>query len=244
MNNDKEFKKLAKGMAWASYAGVVVFADVMFISMMWSHFPDAPILRGLAIFGSLAMAVSAVALPIGLEYWFSPGLQYWAAIAFTVADLALQSINLIVATGLSSATTPAWVVGLADFTPASPMIVALGWAIVLLLGDESKLRHTKRHAESMVLDRVKKNIMAQLDSPEMKEEYVKRAKIIMAQGFEGLYSGDGKTEAKPVSREEKTVALPTRKPVIVKPAPQPEAQGRLAFANDKEGFTNPPTLSK
>lgn len=142
-------KSMKVGMAgcaqWAVYvivALVVIFGDVMFIKLMWTHFPDG-LLRIGALGGAVATACSILVLLVGKAHWFRPGPQLIFAYAFTGVEVAVSLLNVLLASGVTSGLMVAWDMA----APASPFVALVGWVIVLQLDQATVQKHEDMEME-------------------------------------------------------------------------------------------------
>lgn len=139
--NEQALKQLAVVMAALTYAGAVIYGDVMFLQVMSRVFPADGVLRVLALAGAVMTAASAIVLPAALHWWFAPGLQTVWGILFWLLDIAALGLNSILAyQTMSGRADPmaAW----QTISPATPLLAVVGWGIAFLL-DPS---HQKRQA--------------------------------------------------------------------------------------------------
>jgi len=149
--NTKALRLIAQVLAWLTYAGAVMYGDIMFITVMHNAFPVG-IMGTLATAGAIMTAVSAITLPLALHYWFAPGLQFVWGIIFWLLDVVALSLNAMlayaVATGILDSTLTQWQV----ISPATPLLAVVGWGLVFLLDPENKLRHAQAELEADLID--------------------------------------------------------------------------------------------
>lgn len=153
MNRNKQgMKTLSLALAAATYAGAVLYGDIMFLQVMSDVFPSG-ILGALAMGGALMTAVSALTLPLALHFWLAPGLQFIAGVIFWAFDVAILALNSILAYAVAAGgpidpNLALW----ADFAPASPLVAVIGWGLIFLLDPSHKLRHAQAELESDLID--------------------------------------------------------------------------------------------
>ena len=174
--NSKGMKYLAIGAAALIYAGAVVYADVMYLQIMGDVFPEG-ILGALAMAGAVMMAASALALPVALHFWFSPGLQFIGGIIFWVADIAVLALNSILAFQVASGAVADSFLGVwALLSPASPILAVIGWGILFLLDPSHKLRHAQSGLEADMLDIHAKQLKLAAEDEQVYQVLVEGAK--------------------------------------------------------------------
>lgn len=149
--NTKALATLAQVLAWLTYCGAVIYGDVMFINVMHTAFPDG-LMGALATAGAIMTAVSAIALPIALHYWFSPGLQFLWGIIFWGLDVVALGLNAILAYGVATNRIDPALMQWQNVSPATPLIAVIGWGIAFLLDPAYKLRHAQAELESDLID--------------------------------------------------------------------------------------------
>ena len=212
--SQRDLAGLAKGMAWASYIGAVLFSDVMFVVMMWDYFPSATLgivgiaLSAFAIFGSVALSISAIGLPLAMHHWTSPGKQFWAAIMFWVVDVLALVANIVVAVGIKNPNgTFEWIRSAADFTPAMPVLAVIGWGIIFLLDDEQMMRQALREASSEMTLFIAQGLREAVKSPEMQSRYQSKAAAIVDETAASMFGAAASTGniASPVDQSARRV---------------------------------------
>jgi len=144
--NNKAIKFLAIFLAALTYCGAVIYGDVMFISVMHGAFPDG-IMGTLATAGAVMTAISAITLPLALHWWFSPGKQFVWGIIFWLLDIAVLSLNAILAYQLSTSQPDSLLISWQMFTPATPLFAVFGWGLAFMLDPSHSLRHAQAELE-------------------------------------------------------------------------------------------------
>lgn len=119
-------------IAYAIIALIVVYSDIMFVSLMWSAFPGG-FLTIAAIGGAFATGISVIALVIGKSHWFRPGGQLVWSWCFTAIEIAISVLNVVVsvmtARGESLGYLSVWLI----CAPATPLVALVGWIVILYL---------------------------------------------------------------------------------------------------------------
>lgn len=149
--NEKALKYLAVIISALVYIGAIVYGDVMFIGTVQVAFPSG-FLGAVATAGAVVVGVSAIILPLAIHFWFSPGLQFVWGIVFWVLDILALSMNAILAHALATHLQDAWINQWANLSPATPMLVILGWGIAYLFDPSHKLRHAQLELEADQID--------------------------------------------------------------------------------------------
>lgn len=172
--NEQALKQLAVAMAALTYAGAVIYGDVMFLQVMNRVFPSDGILRVLAIAGAITTAASAIALPMALHWWFAPGLQTVWGVLFWLLDVAALGMNSILAyqamNGLSQET--AW----QTLSPATPMLAVVGWGIAFLLDPSHQKRQAIAEMEAAQVEIYAEQMRQAAQSAEVYEEILAGAR--------------------------------------------------------------------
>lgn len=150
-------KKLSIGMAAFVYVGVIIFFDVMFLTVVERMFPGDPFLRALSYVGAVAVGVSAVTIPLAFHFWVHPGLQFWVCVVFWVSDAALLALNTMLAFQIATHgidhLTDFWSMYI-QFVPAAPVVALLGWGALFLLDPSMQERHSATEMRADLIDAV------------------------------------------------------------------------------------------
>jgi len=177
--NSKALKSLAIIMASLTYAGAVLYGDIMFISVMHTAFPDG-LMGTLATAGAIMTAVSAIALPIALPYWFAPGLQFIWGIIFWLLDIVARGMNAILAYAVATNKADPWVLQWQQVSPATPLLAVIGWGLAFLLDPSHKLRHAQAELEADLIDIHADQLRQAAKSENVKEAITTGAKVAAA----------------------------------------------------------------
>lgn len=123
------------------YGAALVYAGVRTYDLFRLTLP--PDLLPLAVVGLLAMEVLAVALPIGLHFWFAPGMQHVLGTLFYVTDLALLGANAILdAAHNTGAILPEFMAAYGVYVvPALPIYALVVVAVLWATDTGSRRRH-------------------------------------------------------------------------------------------------------
>lgn len=167
--NTQALKALAITLACLIYAGAVIYGDVMFISMMDNLFPDSPILYALSISGAVMTAASAIALPIALHWWFSPGLQFVWGIIFWLVDIIALALNSILAFAIANTAAVDTILATWSLiSPATPLLAVIGWGVAFLLDPSHRRAHAEKELEQDLEDEYARQRMAAAKSDEVR----------------------------------------------------------------------------
>jgi len=148
--NMSALKGLAMLVGALAYAGGVIFGDIMFIVLMQDVFPTG-IMGVLAMIGAITTAMSALALPVAMHWWFAPGPQLVGGWIFWLADILVLGLNSILAYNVGTGQ---------DFglywwqmlSPATPMLAIIGWGMMFNLDPSNQLRQAEAEAEADMID--------------------------------------------------------------------------------------------
>lgn len=164
--NSKGLKGLAIAVAAFTYAGAVIYFDIQFLSIMQSSFMGG-ILGALAFAGAVMVGVSMLVLPVAMHFWFAPGLQFIWGVLFWTFDLAVMVMNAILAYNLTRGVIPEDIMGSwYMFSPATPIVVVVGWGLAFLLDPSQQLRHAIEEARANMVDEYKKEVQKAAKSEE------------------------------------------------------------------------------
>lgn len=165
--NSDGLKKLVLFMAALTYAGAVIYGDVMFLQIVSDTFMSG-ILGNLAWAGAITTAASALALPLALHFWFAPGVQFWGGIIFWLLDVAVLALNAMLAYALASGgPVDPLLAGWHGLSPATPLLAVVGWGVMFLLDPSHKLRHAIIGIKADQIDAYEKHLKAANHSDEV-----------------------------------------------------------------------------
>ena len=138
------FTKVAVGLI---IFGVAAYSDIQFILIMWRVFPDG-FAKIFSLIGAVATGMSVLALVVAEAYWFSRGPQMVFGWLFTMLEVIVSVMNVILSFEMSSggALDPFmdfWLI----VVPATPFVAFVGWIIVLNLDEEQHARHEEREMQ-------------------------------------------------------------------------------------------------
>src|SRR3989304_2022492 len=143
----KALKKIVIGAGMLVYVAGIVYAEVHGLNILSKGVnPDFLIW---AYIGMVALGISAIALPLALHVWAFEPMHRFATFAFYGVDLAILFINSSVDFNVNTGQQLAgWAKLYLDYIlPATPVIAAAGWGVLLLLDPAVKamiLRQTLR----------------------------------------------------------------------------------------------------
>src|SRR5258708_35509399 len=89
-------------LAGIIYVVGVVYADVMFLSIVQAMFPTG-FLRTFAVVGAFLAGFTAILLPVAMHWWFAPGAQKIVGYLFYALDLGMMVLNVILAFQINQA---------------------------------------------------------------------------------------------------------------------------------------------
>lgn len=150
MSNNDEFSKNVLGgktlnpqgfiywLVFGIYALTVVFAEIMFLSILREVFPEG--LTGqFAQLGAVMAGATAIALPLAKDRWIVPGAMLNAAYFFWFVDVVILTLNTLlafeIATGLGNMFM--WWI---NYSPASPIWAIVTWGVLMAIHPEHKRR--------------------------------------------------------------------------------------------------------
>src|SRR6266566_348105 len=139
------------GIAFLIVGLVAIYGDVMFISLMWSAFPDG-FLKVLGIAGAIVTSISIVALMVGKTTWFRPGGQLNWAWIFTFIEWGVSLMNAVVAT-LIAWHIPLGYLDLYRYVvPATPFVAAIGWMLLVYWSQDRKQLHARMEMDDKLME--------------------------------------------------------------------------------------------
>lgn len=133
-------------IAYAIIALVVLYSDVMFVSLMWSAFPGG-FLTVAAIGGAFATGISVIALVIGKSHWFRPGGQLIWAWCFTALEIAVSILNVVVSVLSANGGKLGYLSAYLLVAPATPIVALVGWIVILYLDKDRQQLHEEMEME-------------------------------------------------------------------------------------------------
>ncbi|KPL80244.1 hypothetical protein [Herpetosiphon geysericola] len=218
---------LTSKVTWLVFVLAVLFADVMYVQLVWNVVDG--LLALLALGGAFALGASVIMLPLKLKNGdIKDGQQRSIAIAVLMVEFGLMILNTVVAfaeaAGDMAAADQFLTVYATYIAPATPIIVAAGFLLIWLfdpIDQAERAKHEARTAEAITkaeietelrlstLEGVRRNI----DSPAYKElvdAEIQRQTIAMLKAtFETMRLGNEQPSVPP--------ALPTVLPPITPP---------------------------
>ena len=140
--NQKAVAGLAKFLSACIIVGVVLFCEIMYLSIVSVAFPDG-LFRSLASFGAMAGGLSVLVLLLGKMFWFPEGGQAIASWAFTGVEMLVLILNVLLAFELKSGHVDSYLSAWLTVSPASPVIALVGWVAMWMLDSSTKARHAQ-----------------------------------------------------------------------------------------------------
>lgn len=112
------------------YLAGIVYAEVHGLTMLQKGVAED--LRFWATLGMIAAGITAVSLPVALKVWTIEATQRIAAYAFYALDFAFLVFNSFTDFNIQQIHTMApWAQAYVTYVlPASPVVVAMGWALI------------------------------------------------------------------------------------------------------------------
>lgn len=179
---EAEQRKVAQGAALLVYVGVVLYADMMFISVIEGAFPKGSLLYALAFSGALATGISSIAVLWAKMYWVTNTSQQWVAWIFWIVETIALGANANLAFSLQNAGTIQDLTGFAAFwsniSPATPLIALLGWGLLFFFDDANRIRMAKFSGQAKMAEELSLAMTEAANSPD-----VKRALSLVALNF-------------------------------------------------------------
>lgn len=138
---DKAFKSLAICAGMLVYVAGLLYSGVHNWRLMVAGVAGDLVIW--AALGVVSLEISAMFLPLALHFWTHAPMQRIAAFAFYAVDLGLIILNVVIdySTGIGTTTIPGWLEAYRYFgVPATPILAALGWSLLLLLDPSQRER--------------------------------------------------------------------------------------------------------
>lgn len=206
-NGRRALRGLAVALSLIVYLAGLLYAGVRSYDLFARTIPAD--LLPLAVLGIIALEVTALALPLAIHYWTSPGAQRMAAIGFYVFDMALIVGNSILDAAHNSGTVlPAFMLAYGTFiVPALPVVCMVGWALVWMLDPTSREHDMTEAVRAATFDAMLSQIVEEAKAVDIAEDVrvaaAERARAIVGETL-------GKTPIRP------TLAA-VAEPLMVKP---------------------------
>lgn len=132
-------KKVGIGISLIIYLVIVGYTEFHFYNLVSRFVPDGYAIVGLLAVG--ASALTALALPLALHFWFRSGTQQIFGYLFYAVHWVIVVFNLVLDSNLESGgQIPAFVSGIYGVwvLPATLVIYGVSWAIIWFLDDGAK----------------------------------------------------------------------------------------------------------
>jgi len=165
---NRDAKVMIVALVCIFYAAAVIYADILFFTVIEKIFP-AGILGAAAGVGAVVSAASAMLLPLGLHYWFSPGKQSYVGIGFYAVDFSMLAANAILAYEIANGGANGIMLFWQMICPATPIIAAAGWALIFMTDSSKITREAKialQHKQHEIFGR---ELEIACESPEVVE---------------------------------------------------------------------------
>lgn len=174
--NGEGLKFFAIAGAALTYAGAVIYGDIMFLQVVSKTFPGSGVLQALAYAGAIVTAISALILPIALHWWFSPGKQFIWGLLFWGLDIFALGSNSILAFEIATGSKDSFIAVWQVMSPATPLLAVVGWGIAFLLDPSHKLRHAMSDMHAEQIDIYAEEMVKASQSDEVKQIILEGAK--------------------------------------------------------------------
>lgn len=174
--NGEGLKFFAIAGAALTYAGAVIYVDIMFLQVVSKTFPGSGVLQALAYAGAIVTAVSALILPIALHWWFSPGSQFIWGLIFWGLDIFALGANSILAFEIATGSKDSFIEVWQVMSPATPLLAVVGWGIAFLFDPSHKLRHAVSDMRAEQIDILADEMVKAAKSAEVKAIILEGAK--------------------------------------------------------------------
>lgn len=161
-------KNVLIALAGIIYVVGVIYADVMFLSIVQSMFPSG-FLRTFAVVGAFLAGATAILLPIAVHWWFSPGAQKIVGMIFYAVDMAIMVLNVILAFQINQGTLDSNLAIWKAACPAVPVFCIIGWGIIYMLDNSHKIRDAQIALQHAQILRVSQGMEAGMNSPEVQD---------------------------------------------------------------------------
>lgn len=137
---------LAQLAAYGIIVFVVLFSDVMFVSLLWNAFPGG-FMTIAAVGGAFATGMSVIALAVGKSHWFRPGPQLVFSWLFTGVEVLVSVMNVVVSVAVAHHNALGYLSYYVLIAPATPLVALVGWIVILNLDTASTQRHAQMEME-------------------------------------------------------------------------------------------------
>ena len=141
---------LTSKLTWLVFGLAVIFADVMYLQLVWSVVYG--VLAVLALGGAFALGASVIMLPIKLKNGdIADGQQRAVAISVLLVEFGLMILNTIVAFAEAAGdVTDQFLSIYATYVaPATPIIVAAGFLLIWLFDPIDQAERAKHQARTI-----------------------------------------------------------------------------------------------
>src|SRR3990172_11874518 len=119
---EKDTGEIVKGAILFVYMAAIVFAEVMFIQIMQTVFPNG-IIRWFAVIGAVMNGATACLMPFAKDKYFAPGKMHTIGLFLWSFDVLVMILNVLLAfevqQGIKTGGMFSWWY---DFSPASPLM--------------------------------------------------------------------------------------------------------------------------
>jgi len=136
---EKDTGEIVKGAILFVYMAAIVFAEVMFIQIMQTVFPNG-IIRWFAVIGAVMNGATACLMPFAKDKYFAPGKMHTIGLFLWSFDVLVMILNVLLAfevqQGIKTGGMFSWWY---DFSPASPLMAVVTWGVLMVLSPEHEI---------------------------------------------------------------------------------------------------------
>ena len=141
VKNDDEFengRNMARLLAGAVYAGVVIAATTLFVSFVLTAFPPSAYLsRFIMTAAGVLVGCSMIAFPVALHNWAVGGKHRNVTIGLYYGEMAIIAVNTVISFSsllakYAGVAVPEWVVLYEPFSVVAIVYTLAAWGTVFL----------------------------------------------------------------------------------------------------------------
>lgn len=133
------------------YCVAALYGDIMFLMLVRDIFPSG-ILGSIAIVGAIVTGVSAIILPPAKAFYIAPGKQEVLGWIFWAVEIAVLIMNTLLASEVAAGAIDPNLAWWASLSPATPLISAIGWGLILSMDESNAVRKIFHELQSDFYD--------------------------------------------------------------------------------------------
>jgi hypothetical protein len=216
------------------YTVGVIYAEVHGYSLLVNGID--PDLLVWAIVGIFALGITALGLPLGLHFAFHEHKQRLVAFLFYAIDLVLLFANAVMDNQIHQGQELAsWgKIYITYVVPANPVIVALGWSILLLLDPSQKMHQAIEEVKASAAMELFDQIVEETKSEDVAAD-VQQAARIMARDIVRASLGTSMRHAARLADKSRTNVLDLP-PSAIKDS-KPAGEGKRSHEQKRKWMT-------